>query len=63
MSHINKNNVDFKRFGLPMRMLEDQIPYIYINYSQKHYSNIDLEAYHNVMRRVRKVERVIWYHS
>ena len=46
-----------------MRMLEDQIPYIYINYSQKHYSNIDLEAYHNVMRHVRKVERVIWYHS
>ena len=41
-----------------MRMLEDKI---YIDYSQKHYSNICLEAYHDVIRHVRKVERVIWY--
>ena len=43
-----------------MRMLADQM---YIDYSQKHYSNIGLEAYHNVIRHVRKVERVIWYHN
>ena len=48
-------NLDSKRLGLPLRTFEDQI---YINYSQKHDSNIDLEAYH-----VRKVERVIWCHN
>ena len=53
-------NLDSKRLQLPLRMLEDQI---YINYSQKHDSNIGLEAYHNVIRHVRKVERVIWYHN
>ena len=41
-------------------MLEDEI---YIDYSQKPDSNIGLEAYHNVIRHVRKVERVIWYHN
>ena len=53
-------NLDSKRLGLPLRMLEYQI---YINYSQKYDSNIGLEAYHNVIRRVRKVERVIWYQN
>ena len=52
-------NLDSKRLGLPLRTLEGQL---YINYSQKHDSNIGLEAYHNVIRHVRKVERVIWYH-
>ena len=53
-------NLDSKRLGLPLRTLEDQIS---INYFQKHDSNIGLEAYHNVIRHVRKVERVIWYHN
>ena len=53
-------NLDSKRLGLPLRTLEGQI---YIKYSQKHDSNIGLEAYHNVIRHVRKVERVIWYHN
>ena len=52
-------NLDSKRIGLPLRILEDQI---YIDYSQKH-SNIGLEAYHNVIRHVRKVERVILYRN
>ena len=53
-------NLDLKRFGLPLRTSEDEI---YINYSQKNDSNIGLEAYHNVIRYDRKVERVIWYHN
>ena len=53
-------NLDSKRLGLPLRALEDQI---YINYSQKRDSNIGLEAYHNVIGHVRKVEKVIWYHN
>ena len=35
----------------------------YMDYSQQHLSNIDLEAYHNVIRHVMlesKAERVIW---
>ena len=51
-------NLDSKRLGLPLRTLEDQI---YFNYSLKHDSNIGLEAYHNVIKHVRKVERVIWH--
>ena len=50
-------NLDSKRLGVPLRMLEDQI---YINHTQKH-SNIVLEAYCNVIRHVRKIERVVWY--
>ena len=38
--------LDSERFGLQLRMLEDQI---YIDYSQKH-SNIGLQAYHNVIK-------------
>ena len=53
-------NLDSKRLGLRLRTLEYQI---YINYSQKHDSNIGLEAYHNVIRHVRKVERAICYHN
>ena len=52
-------NLDSKMLGLPLRMLEDQI---YISYSQKHDSNIGLEAHHNVIN-VRKVESVIWCHN
>ena len=40
-------NLDLKRLGLPLRTAEDEIC---INYSQKHDSNIGLEAYHNVIR-------------
>ena len=53
-------NLASKGLGLSLRTLEDQI---YINYSQKHDSNIGLETYQNAIRHVRKVERVIWYHN
>ena len=53
-------NLDSKRLGLPLRTLEDRI---YINHSQKHDSHIGLEADHNVIWHVRKVERGIWSHN